>query len=138
MKNSNMSLKQYFIGAIIALLSLPSFALSSAGESKLLLSGQYTTSGGQANYTLPINIPNGRANLTPDLAIHYRSNGNNGPLGIGWQLRGPSSISRCGRNLITDGVKGGIQFNSDDRYCLNGQRLIAITGSDGMIEPSTG
>lgn len=131
MKNSNMSLKQYFIGAIIALLSLPSFALSSAGESKLLLSGQYTTSGGQANYTLPINIPNGRANLTPDLAVHYRSNGNNGPLGIGWQLRGPSSISRCGKNLITDGVKGGIQFNSDDRYCLNGQRLIAITGSDG-------
>jgi hypothetical protein len=28
-------------------------------------------------------------------------------------------------------VKGGVNYDDNDRYCLDGQRLIAISGQDG-------
>lgn len=106
-------------------------ASSPSGDARIVLSGQYQTSGGQANYTLPITVSPGRAAHQPQLGLAYRSNGNSDVLGMGWSLRGVSAITRCGQDLITDHQRGGIRFDAEDRYCLDGQRLIAITGSDG-------
>ncbi|WP_305812886.1 hypothetical protein [Photobacterium leiognathi] len=52
-------------------------------------------------------------------------------LGLGWELKGKSTITRCARDLSTDGRWGGVQLNSQDRYCIDGMRLIAISGRDG-------
>nr|VFK68276.1 MAG: virulence plasmid B protein [Candidatus Kentron sp. UNK]VFK73512.1 MAG: virulence plasmid B protein [Candidatus Kentron sp. UNK] len=69
--------------------------------------------------------------MQPDLAITYNSNGGNGLLGVGFSLSGLSVITRCGQTIAQDGRKGGIYYDARDRFCLDGQRLIAISGTDG-------
>ncbi|OJA03399.1 SpvB/TcaC N-terminal domain-containing protein, partial [Bathymodiolus thermophilus thioautotrophic gill symbiont] len=56
----------------------------------------------------------------------------NGQLGVGFSLGGLSAIHRCAKTIATDGVKGGVNYGNNDKYCLNGQRLIAISGTDGQ------
>jgi hypothetical protein len=46
-------------------------------------------------------------------------------------LEGLSSVTRCPRTVATDGVHGGVLFDANDRLCLDGQRLIAISGTYG-------
>ncbi|WP_244610283.1 VCBS repeat-containing protein, partial [Bathymodiolus heckerae thiotrophic gill symbiont] len=53
-------------------------------------------------------------------------------LGIGFSLGGLSIIHRCAKTIATDRIKGGVNYDSNDRYCLDGQRLIAISGTDGQ------
>ncbi|WP_422441408.1 RHS repeat-associated core domain-containing protein [Vibrio harveyi] len=98
---------------------------------RLNLSGEYETSGGEATYTLPISVSSGRAGYQPELSLDYRSDAPNSIMGMGWQVNGQSVIYRCGKNLATDGLWGGVNFNANDRFCLDGQRLIAIKGSNG-------
>lgn len=93
--------------------------------------GDFNVSGGQATYSLPIDVVPGRNGHQPSLAISYASDSPNGYLGMGWNISGLSSITRCGKNLHKDGRWGGVRLNNDDRYCLDGQRLVAITGQDG-------
>ncbi|MBD1558047.1 type IV secretion protein Rhs [Vibrio sp. S9_S30] len=93
--------------------------------------GDFNVSGGQATYSLPIDVVPGRNGHQPSLAISYASDSPNGYLGMGWNLSGLSSITRCGKNLAKDKLWGGVRLNDDDRYCLDGQRLVAISGKDG-------
>jgi len=86
---------------------------------------------GAAEYSIPIEIPPGTAGVQPDLSIGYSSQGSNGLLGVGWSLQGLSVISRCGATLSKDGFISGVGFNSKDRFCLDGQALIAISGTYG-------
>lgn len=69
--------------------------------------------------------------MEPALSLVYNSNSGNGLLGVGWSLAGLSTIHRCPRTLVQDGVKGGISFDANDRFCLDGQRLVAINGAYG-------
>ncbi|MCP4992622.1 MAG: hypothetical protein GY934_02370, partial [Gammaproteobacteria bacterium] len=87
--------------------------------------------GGNATYTIPIGVPKGVAGMQPELSINYNSSGGNGLLGMGFSLGGLSAISRCPATIAQDGFKGGVYFNEKDRFCLDGQRLIAISGTDG-------
>jgi len=82
-------------------------------------------------YTLPIITPEGAGGLKPNLSIVYNSQAGNGLLGIGWNLVGLSSIQRVGRNLFSDGEIAQIEFSVDDRFVIDGQRLIAINGTYG-------
>ena len=50
---------------------------------------------------------------------------------MGWSIGGLSTISRCPKTIATDGVPGGVNYDSEDRFCLGGQRLIAISGTYG-------
>nr|VFK18896.1 MAG: virulence plasmid B protein [Candidatus Kentron sp. LPFa]VFK33459.1 MAG: virulence plasmid B protein [Candidatus Kentron sp. LPFa] len=61
----------------------------------------------------------------------YNSNAGNGLLGVGFSLSGLSVITRCGQTIAQDGRKGGVYYDARDRFCLDGQRLIAISGADG-------
>ncbi|UMR33383.1 Ig-like domain-containing protein [Massilia sp. MB5] len=81
---------------------------------------------GNATYTLPLDVPPGSANLTPQLSLNYTSDGANGVLGLGWSLGGISSIQRCGRTIAQDGVNGRISFDKSDRLCLDGKRLVLV------------
>jgi len=96
------------------------------------VSGSFATSpSGAATYTIPIDVPPGIAGLQPQLALTYNSQGGNGLLGMGWGLGGQSVINRCPATIVQDGFKGGINFDTNDRFCLDGQRLIP-TGTDNI------
>ncbi|MBW8365838.1 MAG: FG-GAP-like repeat-containing protein [Rhizobium sp.] len=86
---------------------------------------------GAFTYTIPIAIPPGTAGIEPKLSLSYNSQGGNGLLGMGWSLAGLSVIHRCPKTLVQDGVIGGVNYNANDRYCLDGQRLVAVSGTYG-------
>jgi hypothetical protein len=86
---------------------------------------------GAATYTIPIQAPPGTAGMEPKLALVYNSQAGNGLLGVGWSLSGLSVIHRCPRTMAQDGVRGGVNYDANDRFCLDGQRLMAISGAYG-------
>lgn len=86
---------------------------------------------GQVEYSIPLAVPPGRAGMTPQLALSYSSGGGDGLLGLGWSISGLSMISRCPATTAQDSFKGGINFDANDRFCFDGQRLIAVAGVDG-------
>src|SRR5713226_3464415 len=81
---------------------------------------------GGATYTIPITAPPGTAGMAPKLLLTYDKQVQNDLLGVGWSVSGLSLIQRCGRTIALDGVKGGVNYDTNDRFCLDGQRLIAI------------
>ncbi|WXG53364.1 MAG: FG-GAP-like repeat-containing protein [Candidatus Sedimenticola sp. (ex Thyasira tokunagai)] len=109
--------------------TLPAAAATVAGFTPGELSVDQS---GGAGYTLPIGIPAGVAGMQPELSINYNSGSGNGLLGVGFSLGGFSSIHRCGATRVQDGFNRGVQLNDNDRFCLDGQRLIAISGAVGV------
>lgn len=86
---------------------------------------------GSANYSIPIQVAPGTAGIAPKISLNYSSNGSNSVLGLGWGLDGLSQITRCSKTIAQDGNKGGINYDANDRYCIDGQRLIATSGTYG-------
>lgn len=89
------------------------------------------SSHGQATYSIPIAVPPGRDGVEPKLAIDYDSSAPNGAMGVGFGLNGLSRITRCGKVADTDGTSGGVNMDANDRFCLDGKRLVVIAGSYG-------
>jgi Salmonella virulence plasmid 65kDa B protein/Insecticide toxin TcdB middle/N-terminal region/FG-GAP-like repeat len=87
------------------------------------------TESGSAEYRIPLKVPPGIAGMEPKLALVYDSQAGNGLLGVGWNLEGLSAITRCPRTMAQDGVRGGVNYDWNDRYCLDGQRLILVSGA---------
>ncbi|MCV2884758.1 hypothetical protein OE749_08620 [Aestuariibacter sp. AA17] len=86
---------------------------------------------GAATYSIPIDLPKGIAGVTPTLSLNYHSSAGNGPLGMGWSVGGLSAISRCRPTYEQDGFNQPIQLTNEDRFCLDGQKLVAINGAYG-------
>ena len=82
-------------------------------------------------YEIPIEVPPGTAGLKPNLSLVYRSHGGNGTVGLGWSVSGLSAVSRCRKTVAQDGGWGDVGYDADDRYCLNGRRLVAVSGDYG-------
>lgn len=80
---------------------------------------------GCAVYSIPIQLPKGIGDMTPDLAITYNNQAGNGLLGWAWNLTGLSSIARVGTTKYHDGVTGRVRFNNEDRFALDGKRLMS-------------
>jgi hypothetical protein len=95
-----------------------------SGEFKVNESGAVT-------YSIPITVPPGTAGIKPNLSIAYSSQGSNGLLGIGWSLGGLSVISRCPATLAQDSFIDPVDFDDNDRFCLDGERLMAVNGVYG-------
>ena len=89
---------------------------------------------GQAGYNIPIEVPPGIAGMQPTLSISYNTLGGNSTLGVGWSISGFSSISRCRLTQVQDGKFDGVDYDSDDRYCLEGQKLVVVKGSYGSLD----
>jgi RHS repeat-associated protein len=101
---------------------------------------------GDYRYTLPIEVPPGRAGMAPSLSLSYSSSGENGIAGVGWALTGLSSIKVCNKTFATDGaaeegptseeMPKRLAFSPDDTHpayvawCLDGQRLVAADEND--------
>lgn len=88
-------------------------------------------SNGAATYQIPLLIPPGTNGVQPSLSIAYNSFGGNGQMGYGWGLTGLSSITRVNKNIYFDGEVKPIEITSNDKFALDGQRLIGLTGTYG-------
>lgn len=108
---------------------LATFAATiTAGE----IPGRFAVSdSGAATYQVPIAVPPGIAGMAPQLSLGYNGQGGNGLAGLGWSLEGLSTIQRCPRTPAQDGVRGGVNFDGNDRFCLDGQRLVRVAGMEG-------
>ena len=85
---------------------------------------------GAATYQVPLVIPPGTAGMEPGISLVYNSQAGNGLLGYGWNLAGLSAISRAGHTIYHDNAVKGVNFD-DDRFVLDGNRLIVISGDYG-------
>lgn len=116
-----------FRHAAVLLVSL----LSAGAQASPVTAGQLDVNDGVATYSVPIAIPPGVSGLLPGLALTYSSQGGQGLAGVGWSISGLSAITRCPQSKPHDGVVRGIKFDLNDRYCLDGQRLMLVSGSYG-------
>ena len=76
--------------------------------------------------------------MIPSLSLDYNSQSaassgwlGAGVVGVGWSLGGLPAVGRCQRTVAQDGVNGAVNYDANDRFCLDGQRLIAISGGYG-------
>lgn len=81
---------------------------------------------GKVNYNIPLNLIPSIGGIAPGLSLSYDQGAGNGLVGMGWYISGLSEISRCPTTITQDSYINGVNFNSSDKYCLNGQRLVSI------------
>ncbi|UJS23589.1 FG-GAP-like repeat-containing protein [Thiothrix winogradskyi] len=131
--------RQFFISDVVHLcivfLLIVSCDSIYAGQLVNSLEGNASTNQGQLNWSLPIDVPVGSNGISPKISLEYTPAGSNGIMGVGFQLGGLSTISRCPSSKEYDGVDGGVTFTNKDRYCLDGQRLLLV--SDGSYRTAT-
>lgn len=133
---SNSIRSTIFIGIFaIGITILPS-APDASGQSKQIpgmsLGDFKVSSSGAATYNIPIIIPPGTNGMAPKLSLVYDSQKSNGLLGMGWAIDGLPTIQRCPRTKAQDNFVGGVNFDANDRFCLQGQRLIVVNNmADG-------
>ncbi|WP_372627754.1 FG-GAP-like repeat-containing protein [Arsukibacterium sp.] len=95
---------------------------SLAGEHNVTPSGEFT-------YSMPITTAPATGNFSPNIALSYSSGGPNGHMGRGWSISGLRLITRCEQNLELNGTIRKVDFSNNDRFCLDGQQLIAKNGA---------
>jgi RHS repeat-associated protein len=111
-----------------------STALTSASEAPPgpapgSIAGQFSLAeNGAATYTIPIEVPPGRAGLAPSLSLVYRSDGGNGLVGVGFSVGGLSAVTRCPKTIAVDGESDIVRYDERDRFCLDGLELVALPG----------
>ncbi len=117
------------------LAATPSDDLASDGVGST--AGQFSVDqSGNSQYRIPLYVPHGAGGLTPNLALVYNSGAGDGILGYGWQLEGLSSVAICRLSQEHgDGVRpvGTLTtIPSLTAYCLDGQRMDLVSGSNGV------
>lgn len=86
---------------------------------------------GAAQYTLPIKVPPGLNGVVPQIALAYSSQTGNAIAGYGWNLSGVSVISRIPSTKFHDNNIDAVDFDTADRFSLDGQRLLLKSGTYG-------
>jgi hypothetical protein len=92
---------------------------------------------GGAQYSFPINVCPGVAGMVPSLTVGYNSQAGESLLGLGWKISGLSGITRAASNLYHETGINNIQFNANDHFTLDGQRLISVSSSEYRTEIET-
>ncbi|MDX6187737.1 FG-GAP-like repeat-containing protein [Flavobacterium sp. Fl-318] len=95
-----------------------------AGELSVSLSGA-------ANYQLPIIVPPGINGVKPEISLTYNSLGGLGMAANGWEISGISKIIRIPKTKFHDGANEEVKLTAQDRFALDGQRLILKSGVYG-------
>ena len=85
---------------------------------------------GESKIIIPI-VSSGGTIISPQLEISYSSQGNDGILGQGFALSGVYAITRVSATKSQDGFVDDIDFDNNDRFALNGERLMVVSGSYG-------
>lgn len=89
------------------------------------------TPGGESTYSVPIPVPPGTNGIAPKLSLDYRSRSREGMLGFGWSIGGTSAIERCAKTVAQDATARPVQLDASDPFCIDGSRLILVSGSHG-------
>ncbi|WP_168562021.1 choice-of-anchor D domain-containing protein [Rhizobacter sp. SG703] len=126
---------------MLALVCIPTMALAQtavtiqppnlSGAVSGSLAGRASVGAGAATYSVSIAVPPGTAGMAPGVSLNYSSQSGMGTLGRGWAVGGQSSIARCGKTLAIDKVRTAVSLDANDQFCLDGQRLLPATGSNG-------
>ncbi|OQP48072.1 hypothetical protein A4H97_30020 [Niastella yeongjuensis] len=112
--------------------SMKGIKAANPGEAVNMIAPPAATSMGTANLSYPIEIPNGRAGLQPELSVGYNSGGGNGWLGLGWELSVPS--------IGIDTRWGVPRFdgqNETETYTMNGQQLSPVAHKGELVARSS-
>lgn len=86
---------------------------------------------GASSYTIPIEAPPGTNGIVPNISLVYNSLSGRGLFGMGWSIAGLSAITRVNKTIYHDGTVSPVNFDSNDKFALDGQRLIGVTGTYG-------
>ncbi|PJJ80285.1 RHS repeat-associated core domain-containing protein [Mucilaginibacter auburnensis] len=89
------------------------------------------SSSGASTYTVPIAVPPGISGVVPKIALVYNSQGGDGLAGYGWNISGLSTITRIPATRFHDDRIGVVKGDMDDRFALDGQRLLLKSGTYG-------
>jgi RHS repeat-associated protein len=121
------------LGGVKTIAPLPPVTTTPVGAVK----GQFSVSEeGTGQYSIPIEVPPGRAGIEPALSISYATTKINGDAGVGWHLEGLSKITRCPRTFAIDGYAAPVKNDTTDVFCIDGKRLEKVSpgfyGADGV------
>lgn len=122
------------ICALAGLCATTASVSRAAGELVATLPGEISVDNkGAANYSVPLAVPSGRSGLQPKLALNYSSQAGNGSLGFGFSLSTgyPQAITRGRSILARDGVVRGVAYDDQDKFYLDGKRLVLTSGTYG-------
>lgn len=86
------------------------------------------TPAGAATYTVPVEVVPGTGGMQPGLSVCYNSQSGTGALGTKWFLSGLSAVSRAPRSIYHDGNRSSVGLNGEDRFALDGNRLLQSSG----------
>ena len=76
---------------------------------------------GNAQYSIPLEVPPGRMGMQPSISLEYSNSGPNGLMGVGWGFTGLSQITPCSKTWATEAVLAdGVDWDQSDVYCLDG------------------
>ncbi len=98
------------------------------------IGGSADVSNGTSSYIIPLQIPVGTNSVAPDLSLVYSSQGGDGHFGYGWNISGISTISRGLHTIYHDGKSQGVKFSDEDKFILDGARLIKSTNNTYVKE----
>ena len=79
---------------------------------------------GAATYNIPVFAAAGTAGVAPKISLNYSSSAGNSIAGMGWSMGGLSAVTRCRQTYDQDRNPTRITWGSNDRFCLDGQRLV--------------
>jgi len=97
------------------------------GEFVAATQGKLDVNNGAAQYSVAIDLPPAIRDLKPKLSLNYNSRSGNGLMGVGWNIGGLSTISRCRTSFAAEGAeaqKSNPRYSIGDRLCLDGQKLV--------------
>ncbi|MEK8017460.1 MAG: RHS repeat-associated core domain-containing protein [Candidatus Parabeggiatoa sp.] len=133
-----MTLLKTVTVALLWIFSISQSALASVTPSNPIgtIQGSFSVdSNGAAAYLIPLTVPPGTNDVTPELTLTYNSHQKNGYMGMGWTLNGVSSITRCpytlNRDSETEFSRVGVTLTYEDHFCLDGINLILVEGQYG-------
>ncbi len=112
--------------------SIPPISILNQHQPVGALKGSMSVGGdGSGTYSIPIDLPKGTGGMEPKLSLNYSSGGGNGLLGVGWTLGGLQKITRGPSSAMKDRVFDKVDFDQHDRFFLDGERLICVSGTYG-------
>ncbi len=89
------------------------------------------SSSGGSTYSIPIALPPGTNGVVPSVGLVYNSQAGNGIAGTGWSISGLSVITRTSRSMYYDNETNAVEMSANDRFVLDGARLIGKSGTYG-------
>ncbi|KAE9388392.1 hypothetical protein BT96DRAFT_927133 [Gymnopus androsaceus JB14] len=88
---------------------------------------------GSLSLNVPIQLPPSK--FPPKLSLSYHSAAiDTSVAGYGWALKGGATIERVAATIAQDSIRGFVNYDADDRFALNGQRLVKISDKEYRYE----